>query len=194
MEADYLTSGDLAMWESNRHCYKHRDGMAATGIGLAAGLGGGALLLAAAGIWGINQASKARSEGASKAIDILAQTQLQERVSREGWQNNHAPTISQYVDAPGQALTRCRTPKQSRWLRRSMAIRGSTPPLEGAISSAWRGIPPRSLVVATRARVSPSGVGRESVPPLTLKTATICYSLKKSITIWTQSAQHPKTP
>lgn len=36
MEADYLTSGDLAMWESNRHCYKHRDGMAATGIGLAA--------------------------------------------------------------------------------------------------------------------------------------------------------------
>lgn len=98
MEADYLTSGDLAMWESNRHYYKHRDGMAATGIGLAAGLGGGALLLAAAGIWGINQASKARSEGASKAIDILAQTQLQERVSREGWQNNHAPTISQYVD------------------------------------------------------------------------------------------------
>jgi hypothetical protein len=98
MEADYLTSGDLAMWESNRHCYKHRDGMAATGIGLAAGLGGGTLLLAAAGIWGINQASKARSEGASKAIDILAQTQLQERVSREGWQNNHAPTISQYVD------------------------------------------------------------------------------------------------
>ena len=86
------------MWESNRHCYKHRDGMAATGIGLAAGLGGGALLLAAAGIWGINQASKARSEGTSKAIDILAQTQLQERVSREGWQNNHAPTISQYVD------------------------------------------------------------------------------------------------
>lgn len=98
MEADYLTSGDLAMWEGNRHCYKHRDGMAATGIGLAAGLGSGALLLAAAGIWGINQASKARSEGASKAIDILAQTQLQERVSREGWQNNHAPTISQYVD------------------------------------------------------------------------------------------------
>ena len=98
MEADYLTKGDLAMWDNNRHCYKHRDGMAATGIGLAAGLGGGALLLAAAGIWGINQASKARSEGANKAIDILAQTQLQERVSREGWQNNHAPTISQYVD------------------------------------------------------------------------------------------------
>lgn len=98
MEADYLTSGDLAMWESNRHCYKNRDGMAATGIGLAAGLGGGALLLAAAGIWGINQASKARSEGASKAIDILAQTQLQDRLARETWQNNHAPTISQYVD------------------------------------------------------------------------------------------------
>lgn len=41
---------------------------------------------------------KLAAEGASKAIDILAQTQLQERVSREGWQNNHAPTISQYVD------------------------------------------------------------------------------------------------
>lgn len=187
------------MWDSNRHCYKHRDGMAATGIGLAAGLGSGALLLAAAGIWGINQASKARSEGASKAIDILAQTQLQERVSREGGRTTmHLRSASTLmygqVQAPGQALTRCRTPKQSRWLRRSMAIRGSTPPLEGAISSAWRGIPPRSLVVATRARVSPSGVGRESVPPLTLKTATICYSLKKSITIWTQSARHPKTP
>lgn len=75
-----------------------RDGMAATGIGLAAGLGGGALLLAAAGIWGINQASKARSEGASKAIDILAQNAVQDRASRETWQNNNAPTISQYVD------------------------------------------------------------------------------------------------
>lgn len=87
------------MWEQNRGCgYKHRDGMSATGIGLAAGLGGGALLLAAAGIWGANQASKARSNGNAKAIDILAQQALVERQSRESWQLNHAPTISQYVD------------------------------------------------------------------------------------------------
>lgn len=111
---NYLTSGDLAMWADARDgrsydcgCYGHRGGrgMAATGIGLAAGLGGGALLLAAAGIWGANQASKARARAAenaaagnARAIDILAQQALADRQSRETWQNNHAPTISQYVD------------------------------------------------------------------------------------------------
>ena len=86
------------------HCRGSR-GMGATGIGLAAGLGGGALLLAAAGIWGANQASKARARAAenavagnARAIDILAQQALIDRQSRETWQNNHAPTISQYVD------------------------------------------------------------------------------------------------
>lgn len=117
MEGNYLTSGDLAMWDTARTGRRgyiedggcvighHRNGMAATGIGLAAGLGGGALLLAIAAAWGVNQASKSRLKAAenavagnSKAIDILAQTHLAERQSRETWQNNHAPTISQYVD------------------------------------------------------------------------------------------------
>ena len=118
MEGNYLTSGDLAMWEMRRpydgygygYGYGHRNAAATTGIGLAAGLGGGALLLAVAGIWGANQASKARykaaenaAAGNAKAIDILAQTSLLERQSRESWQNLHAPTISQYVDVQTNA-------------------------------------------------------------------------------------------
>ena len=58
MDGNYLTAGDLALIENRRgygygygECgcgcgYGHNRGMAATGIGLAAGLGGGALLLA----------------------------------------------------------------------------------------------------------------------------------------------------
>ena len=53
---NYLTSGDLALIENRRgnygymdgccggYGYHRRDGMAATGIGLAAGLGGAALI------------------------------------------------------------------------------------------------------------------------------------------------------
>lgn len=120
MEDRFITSGDLAMWDTARtsragnfygegcgygYGYHRRDGMAATGIGLAAGLGGGALLLAAAAAWGVNQASKARARAAenaaagnTKAIDILAQNYLVERQSRENWQNYHAPSMTQYVD------------------------------------------------------------------------------------------------
>ena len=79
--------------------------MAATGIGLAAGLGGGALLLAIAGIWGINEASKARAAGAQASVNAnaaavanLTSVLLAERTSRENWQNTNAPTIRQYVD------------------------------------------------------------------------------------------------
>ena len=61
-------------------CKHQGRGMAATGIGLAAGLGGGALLLAIAGIWGVNQASKARSEGAQASV------------------NANAAAVRQYVD------------------------------------------------------------------------------------------------
>lgn len=97
MENNFITSGDLAMWESARtsragnFCEPYyggrRDshGTAVTGVGLAAGLGGGALLLAAAGLWGLNQASKARarsaenqSEANSKTLSLLADV-----VSRE---------------------------------------------------------------------------------------------------------------
>ena len=119
MEGNYLTAGDLALIENRRgygygngygdcgcgYGYGHNRGMAATGIGLAAGLGGGALLLAIAGIWGINQASKARARGMENAnaaltnnLNQLATLALAERTSREGWQNRHAPSISQYVD------------------------------------------------------------------------------------------------
>lgn len=115
MEGNYLTAGDLALIENRRGygygdgygygCHQGGRGMAATGIGLAAGLGGGALLLAIAGLWGMNQASKARAKGAenmSKAnansIEQLAALTLAERNSREGWQMANAPTIRQYVD------------------------------------------------------------------------------------------------
>lgn len=98
MEGNYLTPGELALYG-----YGRRGGAAATGIGLAAGLGGGALLLAIAGLWGINQASKARSVGNSRAIDILANQAILDRQSRETWQNTHAPSISQYVDVQAGA-------------------------------------------------------------------------------------------
>lgn len=115
MEGNYLTSGDLALIETRRGygygygdgCGFHKGGrgMAATGIGLAAGLGGGALLLAIAGLWGMNQASKARAKGAenlAKAnasnIEQLAALTIAERNSRESWQVANSPTIRQYVD------------------------------------------------------------------------------------------------
>ena len=106
-----LTTADFLALENRgfgRGCDDYgcrRHGAATTGIGLAAGLGGGALLLALAGLWGVNQASKARQKAAEaaaagnkSAIDILTSQTLVERQSRETWQNNHAPTISQYVD------------------------------------------------------------------------------------------------
>jgi hypothetical protein len=79
MDSQYLTSGDLALLEQKRGIYdgdeyrSHRGrGMAATGLGLACGLGGGALLLAIAGIWGVNQASKARVDGANNTMNAQA--------------------------------------------------------------------------------------------------------------------------
>ena len=125
---NYLTSGDLALIENrrgwNNGCcyggdyghYHQRNGMAATGIGLAAGLGGAALLGVIAIGWGINQASLSRAKGAEQATNLLAANMnqltqlaiaekasreaaiLAERNSREGWQTAHAPTIRQYVD------------------------------------------------------------------------------------------------
>lgn len=124
MDGNYLTAGDLALIENRRgygygngygDCgcgcgYGHNRGMAATGIGLAAGLGGGALLFAIAGIWAINQASKARARGMENAnaaltnnLNQLANLALAERTSREGWQNMHAPTLTQYVNASANA-------------------------------------------------------------------------------------------
>ncbi len=108
-----LTAGDLALIENRRGygygndgCGYHRGrGMAATGIGLAAGLGGAALVGVFALAFGLNAASKARlraaenaAAGNTKAIDYVASVLSHERGSRETWQNTHAPSISQYVD------------------------------------------------------------------------------------------------
>lgn len=117
MEGNFLTSGDLAMWEVRNRNYGypydgcgcghgyHKNGMAATGIGLAAGLGGAALLGVLAIGWGVNQASKARARGNEKTADAIqnniaqmSNLLLAERQSREAWQNVHAPTTTQYVD------------------------------------------------------------------------------------------------
>ena len=110
MEGNYLTAGELALIDQRRgygdgYCHKSGRGMAATGIGLAAGLGGGALLLGLAVAWGLNQASKARANGAENLamanqnyINQVAGLGLSERQARETWQNVHAPTTTQYVD------------------------------------------------------------------------------------------------
>ena len=131
---NYLTSGDLALIENRRghygymdgcgcgYGYNRRDGMAATGIGLAAGLGGAALLGVLAIGWGVNQASLSRAKGAEQANNLLAANMnqltqlaiaektsreaaiLAERNSREGWQTAHAPSIRNYVDVQTGAL------------------------------------------------------------------------------------------
>lgn len=111
MESSTLTPTDVMLMT------KHRgNATATTGVALAAGLGGGALLLAIAGLWGVNAASKARSRAAEqlaaanstsigRAINIsteatksLANLIGVERSSRESWQNRNQPSIGQYVD------------------------------------------------------------------------------------------------
>ena len=84
--------------------------MAATGIGLAAGLGGAALIGVFALGFGLNQASKARAEGSMQANSLLTNNLnqlsalvLAERTSREGWQNYHAPSMTQYVNTAANA-------------------------------------------------------------------------------------------
>ena len=95
METNYVMSPCDVMAMTKHH---NSRGMAATGIGLAAGLGGGALLLGIAGLWGLSQASKARAQANQNALNNLAALTLAERQSRETWQNTHAPSLTQYVD------------------------------------------------------------------------------------------------
>lgn len=116
MEGNYLTSGDLALFSEAKYgkmggydgCgygYHRGHGAATTGVALGASALGVAVIGALAIGFGLNQASKARARAAenmaagnAKAIDILAQTHLVERQSRENWQNYHAPSITQYTD------------------------------------------------------------------------------------------------
>lgn len=106
MENNFITSGDLAMWDTARTsragnfyepygCYggynRGCHGTATTGVGLAAGLGGGALLLAIAAAWGVNNASKARARGAenlananAETVRMLAATVNREAVRQDG--------------------------------------------------------------------------------------------------------------
>jgi hypothetical protein len=100
--SDFLTAGDLALWEGKRGVYDgegygyHRcgHGTATTGVGLAAGLGGGALLLAIAGLWGVNQASKARANGNQNTMNAQAKANsdlvalLANRVTEESTRAN----------------------------------------------------------------------------------------------------------
>lgn len=104
MNEGYLTSGDLALYEQRKGYgyghdgyYPHRNslqGASITGVALA----GAAVFGVAAVAWGLNQASKARAHGAERSIDILANNAVVERQSRENWQSQHAPTLTQYVD------------------------------------------------------------------------------------------------
>ena len=94
---NYLTAGDLALhsqemrgggYDGYYGCHRSGKGMAATGIGLAAGLGGAALFGVLLAAWGFNNASQARAKAAenlcagnTKAIDILANNYLVEMAS-----------------------------------------------------------------------------------------------------------------
>jgi hypothetical protein len=107
-EMDYMTKGDLALWENRRgynygecgypmHYGKQRNalqGASITGVVL-----GGAALIAAAVIgWGVNAASKARARGNEKVIDKLSEFTLRENERRENWEAKHSPSTVQYVD------------------------------------------------------------------------------------------------
>lgn len=108
MEGNYLTAGELALFEQKRcYDYPHHKGnaTATTGVALGAGLGGAALVGVVLTAWALNQASKARAKAAENLsqantnyINQMVGMMQAERVSRETWQNYHAPTTTQYVD------------------------------------------------------------------------------------------------
>lgn len=107
MEGNYLTAGDLALYEQRRYGYRydyeggcgHHDRKRASGAAITAVAiaGGAAAAIIAVGAF-MNATSKARSRGNERAIDILAQQALVERQSRESWQDKHSPSTVQYVD------------------------------------------------------------------------------------------------
>lgn len=107
MEGNYLTSGDLALYEQRRYPYsydcngnyghydrKRPSGTAITAVAIAGAAAAAVVAVAAT----MNATSKARARGNERAIDILAQGMIQERQSRENWQDKHSPSTVQYVD------------------------------------------------------------------------------------------------
>lgn len=101
--AEFLTSGDLALHEVRRNYpyvdgYGHGRNKGWGGIITGVALGGAALVGGVALAFGLNAASKARSKGNARAIDILAQQAILDRQSREAWQDKHSPSTVQYVD------------------------------------------------------------------------------------------------
>lgn len=125
----------------------HGRGMAATGLGLACGLGGGALLLAIAGIWGVNAASKARSIGATNTMNAQAKANsdlvalLANRIVAD---NQRADNITLDVNnklyaLQGQASSATGGSAQSQALATAEALAllngGSTNPLSSVIQN-----------------------------------------------------------
>lgn len=107
-EMDYMTKGDLALWENRRgynygvcgypmHYSKQRNalqGASITGVVIA-----GAALTAAIAIGlGVNAASKARSRGNERTIDKLSDFAMREAERRDRWEDKHSPSTVQYVD------------------------------------------------------------------------------------------------
>lgn len=106
-EMDYMTKGDLALWENRRgygydcgypmHYGKQRNalqGASITGVVVA----GVALTAAIAIGLGVNAASKARSRGNERVIDKLSEFTLRENERRANWENKNTPSTLQYVD------------------------------------------------------------------------------------------------
>ena len=101
--SNYLTPGDLALYEQRKYNYdggygyhdrKRASGTAITAVAIAGGAAAAVVAVAAF----MNATSKARAHGNERAIDILAQGMIQERQSRESWQDKHSPSTIQYVD------------------------------------------------------------------------------------------------
>lgn len=107
-EMDYMTKGDLALWENRRgygygecgypmHYGKQRNalqGASITGVVLS---GVGVALAVAIGL-GVNAASKARSRGNERTIDKLSEFAMREAERRDRWEDKHSPSTIQYVD------------------------------------------------------------------------------------------------
>ena len=104
MNEHYVTAGELALYGNRGYGYGHNgyyptyrnplQGASITSVALAGAAVFGVVTVA----WGLNQASQARAHGAERSIDILANQAIVERQSRENWQSQHAPTLTQYVD------------------------------------------------------------------------------------------------